>query len=265
MRNMKRQFIDKIRLHELDLVLAVIAGRKPRGSKILEIGSGTGLQAMELAQHGYTVEAVDLETSNYLSSRIWPIINYDGNTIPFDDNHFDVVYSSSVLEHIPHIKEFQQEIIRVLKPNGVAIHVVPGGWWAFWTAVTHYPFIIKTIVRTLSASVVSAENDKNTSKVNPEVAPQADRQSGRNLLRRVILPSRHGERGNWLTEIYIFSRKVWATFFVESGWKVDKYISNGLFYSGNLIFDSLISIRARRLLSYILGSVCHIFVLVKED
>lgn len=49
------------------------------------------------------------------------------NGIPFDDNYFDVVYHSQVLEHIPRdeAKDFIKECNRVLKPGGILRVVVP--------------------------------------------------------------------------------------------------------------------------------------------
>ncbi len=47
--------------------------------------------------------------------------------LPFQDNHFDVVYTSHFVEHISHSKvnEFLRECYRVLKPNGIIRIVVP--------------------------------------------------------------------------------------------------------------------------------------------
>ena len=42
----------------------------------------------------------------------------DGKTLPFDDNSIDLVYSISVLEHIPDPAQIISEIHRVLKPEG---------------------------------------------------------------------------------------------------------------------------------------------------
>jgi predicted SAM-dependent methyltransferase len=65
------------------------------------------------------------------------VVDYDGQRIPFGDDSFDVVFSSNVLEHIPHVDAFQQEIHRVLKPGGVAVHIVPSSSWRWWTNITH--------------------------------------------------------------------------------------------------------------------------------
>ena len=45
-----------------------------------------------------------------------------GNTIDnanYPDDHFDVVYSNAVLEHVEHPLETLQEVSRVLRPGGV--------------------------------------------------------------------------------------------------------------------------------------------------
>lgn len=50
---------------------------------------------------------------------------YDGNKIPFESDYFDLVFSSSVLEHIENLDNTLSEITRVLKHGGVTIHAVP--------------------------------------------------------------------------------------------------------------------------------------------
>jgi SAM-dependent methyltransferase len=124
--------LESIRRYELDIVIGLLQGK----GKVLEIGAGTGWQAQIFASRGYDVSAIDLASSCYKGIRIWPITDYDGNTIPFEDNSFDIIFSSSVLEHIPQIYEFQKEINRVLKPDGCVIHVVPSSSWRFWTNLT---------------------------------------------------------------------------------------------------------------------------------
>jgi SAM-dependent methyltransferase len=109
----------------------------PHGGKLLEIGAGTGWQAQALQAQGFDVEAIDLSGSNYREHRVFPVVDYDGHRIPSGDASFDVVFSSNVLEHIPHVEEFQHEIHRVLKPGGVAVHIVPSSSWRFWTNLTH--------------------------------------------------------------------------------------------------------------------------------
>ena len=125
--------LESIRRFELEFALHYF----PRDGRILEVGAGTGWQASALQAQGFDVDAIDLSTSNYKDNRMFPVVDYDGHRIPFGDNVFDVVFSSNVLEHIPHLEKFQQEIHRVLKPGGIAVHVVPSSAWRFWTNITH--------------------------------------------------------------------------------------------------------------------------------
>jgi len=85
---------------------------------------------------GYDVCAIDIPSSNLGKDRIWPVTDYDGKTIPAEDDTFDIVFSSNVLEHIPHIYQFQKEIQRVLKPDGIVIHILPSSSWRIWSNFT---------------------------------------------------------------------------------------------------------------------------------
>jgi hypothetical protein len=76
-----------------------------------------------------------------------------------------------------------------------------------------------------------------------------------------LLPSRHGEDGNSLTEIYYFSRFRWIKLFREKGFALKACYPNQLFYTGYSVFDESLSISTRHQLSRILGSACLIYVL----
>src|SRR5690606_13540211 len=132
------EFLREIRVQELERIARDI----PAGARILEIGSGAGWQAKQLASYGHEVEGIDVIGNDinydYRDVRVWDVKIYDGRHIPFPDNHFDVVFSSNVLEHIPHVKALQPEIQRVLNDNGICIHLLPSASWRFWTSITYY-------------------------------------------------------------------------------------------------------------------------------
>jgi 2-polyprenyl-3-methyl-5-hydroxy-6-metoxy-1,4-benzoquinol methylase len=128
-----REHLEGLRKREVELLRASL----PPGGRLLEIGAGSGWQSRALASMGYEVSAIDIAASNYADQRIWPVADYDGQRIPFGDSQFDIVFSSNVLEHIPHVQAFQADILRVLIVGGVAVHAVPSSAWRFWTNVTH--------------------------------------------------------------------------------------------------------------------------------
>ncbi|HLK57915.1 MAG TPA: methyltransferase domain-containing protein [Chthonomonadaceae bacterium] len=93
---------------------------------VLEVGSGLGLLAAEVAQRVPQGEVVGLEFSpDQLAQtpRTVPHLHFirgDAHTLPFPDNHFDVVYCRYVLEHVRNPQQVLGEMRRVLKPGGRA-------------------------------------------------------------------------------------------------------------------------------------------------
>lgn len=231
-----------IRLDELSHALAAI----PVGGRLLEIGAGAGWQAKALAEQGYAVEAIDVPESGYAEDQVWPVLNYDGRYIPFSSSVFDVVFTSNTLEHIPHIEALQDEIRRVLKPDGIAVHIVPTGSWRFWSNVTHYLFVFRLALGVLG--VVPPRNDSAL------IASARSKHSLRTLVAKALFPPRHGERGSAISELWSFSRWGWFRLFRRTGWLVESYEPLRLFYTGYSVFDARFSLPRRRLLSRILGS-----------
>lgn len=249
---MDLDFLQRIREYELGLVLPQFTP----GARVLEIGAGTGWQAAALAARGCEVEAIDLDSSGYRAHRVWPVTEYDGVTIPFPDGHFDFVYSSSVLEHIPHLKTFHSEMQRVLKESGIAIHIVPAASWRLWTNLTHYPFVIKYVLGLVGARL-------GTTKPRSDDTMQLSRHSRRDLVKGALFPPRHGEIGNSLSELYYFSRLRWRKDFAGAGWQILDHRSNGILYSGYMLLGAGLPLGLRKTAARLVGGVCHIYRLGK--
>jgi len=127
------EILHQIRTNELQQVFPYIPGN----SKILDIGAGTGWQSNLLESQQHHVSSLDIPSSHYKDRRVRHIIEYDGKTIPFPDNSFDVIFTSNVLEHVLELDSFLLENMRVLKPEGVCIHIVPSAIWRIYTNFTH--------------------------------------------------------------------------------------------------------------------------------
>lgn len=237
--------LQRLREYELALALRLL----PPRAKILEIGAGMGWQAKALAAHGFEITAIDLPMP---LNRAWPVQEYDGEHIPFGDQSFDVVFSSNVLEHIPHVVAFQREILRVLKPNGRALHILPSGMWRWWTSLAYYPHLLRRVLQILF------------SKQNGAGAEANEPQPPRRGLLHAVLPPRHGECGNFMSEIYWFSRARWRRLFEAADWRVESYQRSRVFYTGYVLWGMKMSLSARQALSYVLGSACHVFCLMKK-
>jgi len=102
------------------------------GEKLLEIGGGMGTDLAQFARHGARVTDVDLSAGHLRLAREnfavrglpGEFVQQDAESLLFDDNTFDVVYSNGVLHHTPNTRHVVQEIFRVLKPGGRVIVMV---------------------------------------------------------------------------------------------------------------------------------------------
>lgn len=103
-------------------------------ARILDFGCGSGRHTYEYMDAGYE-NIMGFDTADYAQLRKDSDRNRfrfldKGNTyrLPFDDDHFDLVISTSVFEHVINQDETISEIARVLKPDGATLHVFPSRW-----------------------------------------------------------------------------------------------------------------------------------------
>jgi len=94
-----------------------------KGKKVLEIGCGSGNDAVRFVESGANYTGIDL-TLRAVASTIKKIHNkglvrqMNAEFIDFPDKHFDMVYSFGVIHHTVNPDRVMGEIYRVLKPGG---------------------------------------------------------------------------------------------------------------------------------------------------
>jgi 2-polyprenyl-6-hydroxyphenyl methylase/3-demethylubiquinone-9 3-methyltransferase len=98
----------------------------PHGTAALDVGCGGGILAEEFAAMGFRVAGIDpsqqsLATASRHAQSMGLQIDYQqgtGESIPFADNTFPVVYCCDVLEHVRDLPRVIREIYRVTRPGG---------------------------------------------------------------------------------------------------------------------------------------------------
>jgi SAM-dependent methyltransferase len=88
---------------------------------LLDIGSSVGCVIEAALQRGWGAMGAELSASavRYCNDRKLPCRLFDGVTLPFDDESFDVISSWHVIEHVTDVEQALVEWFRVLRPGGV--------------------------------------------------------------------------------------------------------------------------------------------------
>ena len=101
-------------------------------ANILDVGTRFGSFLLRLKEIGYlNVCGIDINKDFIERGLIaYPQLHgclqaYDGKNIPFGDAQFDVLTMFDVIEHIPDIETYLEEVVRVLKPGGMFVFQTP--------------------------------------------------------------------------------------------------------------------------------------------
>lgn len=105
----------------LDKVIPTQGG----GSRLLDVGCGTGHQLRDLSARGFEIAGVDgSEEMLNIARRVNPGVDLksaDVESLPYETASFDFVLSIEVLRYLPDFRKAVREMGRVLRPGGTAL------------------------------------------------------------------------------------------------------------------------------------------------
>jgi ubiquinone/menaquinone biosynthesis C-methylase UbiE len=101
------------------------------GDRVLDLGCGTGwAAALAHARGAATSVGADVAEAALARARAahagpqFELVPFDG-PLPFDDNAFDLVWASEVIEHVADTARWLSEVRRVLGPGGRLLLTTP--------------------------------------------------------------------------------------------------------------------------------------------
>jgi SAM-dependent methyltransferase len=106
-----------------------ILAKMPPEAAVLDLGAGAGIVSqMNFLGLAARVCGVDLDPRVEQNPFLDEGRAADGQSIPYDDFVFDLVFSDNVLEHLAEPEQVFSEVMRVLKPGGVFLFKTPNKW-----------------------------------------------------------------------------------------------------------------------------------------
>jgi len=100
----------------------------PKGEKVLDVGSGSGIFNKLLRHKFDEIYAIDKNKNLLKNNDADKKILFDLDSkrkLPFNNNFFEFVFLSNIIEHLNNRKHFLKEIFRVLKINGYVLILTP--------------------------------------------------------------------------------------------------------------------------------------------
>jgi SAM-dependent methyltransferase len=235
------ELLNAVRRYELESVRALFA----QGAAVAEIGGGNGYQASIIAGWGCIVQSFDLAGRPPPARSFHPVADYDGARLPLPDASVDIVFSSNVLEHVRELPALLDETLRVTRPGGFAIHILPTPSWRFWSILAHYPFLVSTALGIRTGFVDWSDKEARQTRTS-------ERGVGY-LIRRILWPGPHGEFPGALAELSAFRAAHWTRALEAAGFAIQSVSPTRLYYSGYGVLANL-SVSARSRMARVLGS-----------
>ena len=114
----------------LDVRRSFLLGDLRTGEAVLDLGCGAGEFTAIAAAAGARAVGVDVAEAALARARVrhpqldFRLVPIDG-PLPFDDNAFDLVWASEVIEHVADTARWLSEVRRVLAPGGRLLITTP--------------------------------------------------------------------------------------------------------------------------------------------
>lgn len=217
--------------------IALIFGRCPDGlfAEGLELGAGDGFQSGLLARYVRHLVSTDINPA------ILGLPAHDGVEFQaldaedvgdhFPPGSFDLVFSSNLLEHLPSPEQALAGVCRVLKDDGVTIHIVPSPFWKLCELLLYFPnHVVLLLERVLvrgGGRVLAEKIGRHThgGAASTPIPQEADNnpkvhKRPHSYLYRWFIPDTHGVSSGHLGEFRAFRKSRWLAEFRRAGLQV---------------------------------------------
>lgn len=104
-------------------------------ARVLDVGCGIGTYVRRFRQYSDDVHGIEVEEERVAeaSEELPNIVLAKGEALPYPDDHFDLVFSNEVIEHVDDDRATAAEMVRVTRPGGTIVIFAPNRLYPFET------------------------------------------------------------------------------------------------------------------------------------
>jgi len=259
-------YLHNLKRREMDIIF----GRCPKRlfGKVLELGAGDGCTGAILAKYTDQLICTDINPERLTKANQYNITFKicDAEEVGdiFKDKEFDMVFSSSLLEHLPDCERALRGIHKILADDGISIHFMPNRYWKLATIVMYIPNkIAVSIDKILAGRIFKRRAGHKWFRPYKQCYGGNNIKVGRRrqfFLSRLFLPRVHGASKNTIAELIAFGKKQWIKKFESAGFRVLR-VKGVIFNSGyGFGFD-----RVRKLMEHCGLSTLYAYTVCKSD
>ena len=165
-----------VKCGRVDEIISIFQQMKAVGSRVLELGCGTGTFSVPLLRLKSELVCVDLldrflkvvREHSDLTEKL-SLVRCDAEDLPFRDKAFDTVFSAYFLHHFHALDKVLDEAFRVLLPGGVLAAIEPNALNPYSWLYHNLPYLKKLNVtdneRLFSATFVTKQLERHNFEV----------------------------------------------------------------------------------------------------
>jgi SAM-dependent methyltransferase len=187
----------------------------------LELGAGDGYQTTLLKRYVADLTCTDLDTSHIQDREegvTYRVCDAQSVERCFAEATFDLVFSSSVMEHVQDSIAAWRGINAVLNPDGLVICLMPTPFWRIACSAGFYLLLPTQLIRGIVARI--SPRGRGSAEVDAPVGITKRPPRLRGWLGRLFIPGPHGVDRSSLAELVSFGRSRWRHEMMVAGFDV---------------------------------------------
>lgn len=227
----------QLRSFEIDTIFRMFNFRQFKHG--LELGCGDGTQSGKLLLYCDSLISTDMNLSRIIhndNNRNVEFQQLDAQDLSeLPDNHFDMIFSSNLLEHLHNVEDCLSHCFRITKTDSIIIHAVPNRIWKVFNYILYYPV---HFIAVLNKIFNVKRNNEDTIKVISNSVQLDDnlRPIVKKSFLSIFLPHIHGISKTHMREFIDWQEKKRIVLFEKFGFEVIKIVRLPFYYGYGLQF-----------------------------